>query len=130
MVFFYVTKADPLRFKQVMLNLISNAIKYNEPNGSIFISYENRENNSIRIGIRDTGRGIPDNKKDMLFKPFERLDIESDKIEGTGIGLTISKQLIELMGGTIGYQNTNQEGSFFYIDIPVSEERPSTKKGD
>lgn len=119
---------DPLRFKQVVLNLISNAIKYNKPNGSVIISYEKQGNDTMRLGIKDTGHGIPDDKKERLFKPFERFDEAADKIEGTGIGLTISKRLIELMGGTIGFESVAGEGSLFYIEVPVSDKTPAPQK--
>jgi signal transduction histidine kinase len=88
------SEIDPIRFKQVVLNLISNAIKYNKPDGQITISFEMIANGKVRIGVRDTGPGIPDDKKPLLFKPFERFDINSETIEGTGIGLTISKRII------------------------------------
>ena len=117
-------EVDPLRFKQVVLNLISNAIKYNKPSGSVIISYEKQENCTMRLGIKDTGHGIPDDKKDRLFKPFERFDEAAEKIEGTGIGLTISKKLIELMSGTIGFESVAGEGSLFYVDVPVSDKTP------
>ena len=117
----YSIEADQLRFKQVVLNLVSNAIKYNKPNGSVVVSYEKQESGKMRLGIRDTGHGISDRHKDMLFRPFERFDIEAEQIEGTGIGLTISKQLIELMNGAIGFESVPGEGSFFYIDIPMSD---------
>ena len=113
-------EVDALRFKQVVLNLISNAIKYNKPNGSVIVSYEEQGNDMMRLGIRDTGHGIAEDKKDKLFKPFERFDVDTESIEGTGIGLTITKQLIELMRGTIGFESTFGEGSFFYVDVPVS----------
>jgi PAS domain S-box-containing protein len=123
-------KIDPLRFKQVVLNLISNAIKYNKPNGSVFVSYEKQEKGMIRLGIRDTGCGIPEDKRDKLFTPFERFDLNADSIDGTGIGLTISKQLIELMNGTIGFESDAGKGSFFYIDIPTSDKAPLIKVED
>jgi signal transduction histidine kinase len=112
---------DPLRFKQVVLNLISNAIKYNKPFGSVIISYEKQGTDRMRLGVRDTGHGISEDKKSKLFKPFERFDVDAEHIEGTGIGLTITKQLIELMNGEIGVEGNAGEGSFFYIDIPISE---------
>jgi signal transduction histidine kinase len=117
-------EVDPLRFKQIVLNLISNAIKYNRPNGSVVVSFEKQGSSHIRLGIRDTGRGIPDDKKDIIFKPFERFDMNSEHIEGTGIGLTISEKLIELMNGSIGFESVLGEGSFFYIDVPVSSKTP------
>jgi CheY-like chemotaxis protein len=129
---------DPLRFKQIVLNLVSNAIKYNNPNGSVIISCDQQNSGMIRLEVRDTGHGIPDEKKDKLFKPFERFDLDAEKIEGTGIGLAISKQLVELMGGSIGFESVYGEGSFFYIDLPLSDkellvlqaEGESTKKED
>jgi signal transduction histidine kinase len=84
-------KVDPLRFKQIILNLIANAIKYNKPNGSVVVSYENQTNGKMRIGVRDTGVGLPDDKKDLIFEPFERIESKTTYIEGSGIGLAISK---------------------------------------
>ena len=103
------------------MNLISNAIKYNKPNGYVIVSLIKRENGRVRIGIQDTGCGIPADKQDKIFQPFERLDKEAGEIEGTGIGLTITKQLIESMAGVIGFDSIYQEGSYFYIDIPTSD---------
>jgi len=121
----YFIEVDPLRFKQVVLNLISNAIKYNNPSGSVVVSFEEQDNSMMRLGIRDTGHGISEQSQDKLFKPFERFDVDAEKIEGTGIGLTITKQLVELMNGTIGFESTAGEGSFFYVDVPVSVKAPS-----
>ncbi len=115
---------DPLRFKQIVLNLVSNAIKYNKPNGSVIISCDQQNSDMMRLEVRDTGHGIPDEKKNKLFKPFERFDLDAEKIEGTGIGLAISKQLVELMGGGIGFESVYGEGSFFYIDLPLSNKEP------
>jgi len=111
---------DSLRFKQVVLNLVANAIKYNKPNGSVIVSYEKQEGGMMRLGIKDTGHGIPADKKDKLFRAFERFDVDAENIEGTGIGLAITKNLIELMNGTIGFESTVGEGSYFYVDIPIS----------
>jgi len=117
----YFADIDSLRFKQVILNLISNAIKYNKPNGSVVVSYEDLKNGMMRVGIKDNGHGIPEGRKYKLFQPFERFDVDSESIEGTGIGLTISKQLIELMEGKIGFESTEGEGSYFFVDVPLSE---------
>jgi signal transduction histidine kinase len=115
---------DPLRFKQAVLNLVSNAIKYNKPDGTVVVSYEKKDKSMMRIGVRDTGYGIPDEKRDDLFQPFERFHTDIETIEGTGIGLTITKQLVEMMGGRIGFESVAGEGSYFYIDIPVSDKVP------
>lgn len=120
----YFIEIDPLRFKQVVLNLVSNAIKYNRPNGTVAISYEKQKNGMIRLGVKDTGYGIPNDQKHKLFQPFERLNIKPELIEGTGIGLTISRQLIEMMKGTVGFESVVGEGSYFFIDLPLSDKAP------
>jgi signal transduction histidine kinase/ActR/RegA family two-component response regulator len=117
-------EVDPLRFKQIILNLISNAIKYNKLNGSVIVSYKKQKSGKMRFGVQDTGHGIAKDKRDKLFKPFERFDVDAEQIEGAGIGLTISKQLIEMMHGAIGFESTLGEGSLFYIDVPVSDKAP------
>ena len=119
--------ADVSRLKQVVLNLVSNAIKYNKPDGEILISYIKQGSSKIRFGIKDSGFGIPDEQKDKVFKPFERLHSDITNIEGTGIGLTISKQLIELMAGTIGFESVTNEGSYFFIDLPLSQNISAAK---
>jgi signal transduction histidine kinase len=120
----HCVEVDPLRFKQVIFNLISNAIKYNNPNGSVVITYEKNENDQIRIKVKDTGHGIADDMKDKIFKPFERFDLKAEYIEGTGIGLVISKELTELMHGVIGFESVPGKGSLFYIELPVSHKTP------
>ncbi len=122
------SEVDSGRLRQVVLNLISNAIKYNKPNGSIKVSYEKIADDKIRLGIRDTGNGISEENIPMIFKPFERLDVDPDLIEGTGIGLTISRQIIELMNGEIGFESKIGEGSFFYIDLPLTDKIPAVNK--
>lgn len=117
---------DPLRFKQVVLNLVSNAIKYNKPYGSVIVAYEKQENGRIRLGVRDTGNGIPEDKKNKLFKPFERFDKRAEQIEGAGIGLTIAKKLIAAMNGSIGFESEDGVGSLFYIDLPLASKTLST----
>jgi CheY-like chemotaxis protein len=88
------------------------------------ISYEKQGNGMMRLGIKDTGWGISDDKKDKVFKPFERFDAHAEHIEGTGIGLTISKKLLELMDGNIGFETVTGEGSFFYMDLQLSDKVP------
>jgi signal transduction histidine kinase len=123
-------EVDQLRFRQVVFNLISNAIKYNYPNGSVVVSYENREGGKVRLKIKDTGHGIADDKKDKIFKPFERFDIKKEYIDGTGIGLIISKELIELMDGAIGFESVPGKGSLFYVEFPNSDKTPSSIQGE
>ena len=108
--------ADYTRLKQVMLNLLSNAIKYNKDHGSITLDVFQKENNIIRISIIDTGKGIPEKFIDEIFQPFNRLSTDST-IEGTGIGLSISKQLVEMMNGSIGVISEIDTGSTFWIEL-------------
>ena len=108
--------ADHTRLKQIMLNLLSNAIKYNNENGSITLSVSQKGNN-VRISIIDTGIGIADEFINKIFEPFNRPHTDST-IEGTGIGLSISKQLVEMMNGSIGVDSKIGEGSHFWIELP------------
>ena len=112
--------ADYTRLKQVLLNLLSNAIKYNTENGSINIQCEQVVDGFLRVSISDTGRGISDKYKHELFKPFSRLDIDSANIEGVGIGLMITKNLVKIMQGDIGYYNNETVGSTFWVDFPMA----------
>ena len=112
-------KADRVRLKQVLLNLLSNAVKYNTEKGKIFVDCK-KLNNVIRFTIKDTGKGIKSSELDSIFEPFHRI-VDDVNIEGTGIGLTVSKQLVELMGGTIHVESKQGVGSVFWIDIPSFE---------
>lgn len=112
--------ADKTRLKQVLLNLVSNAIKYNSKNGTVTIFMEKINDTNLRINVSDTGPGIPTEHHVALFEPFNRLDADKTNIEGSGIGLSIAKQLTEKMNGNIGLDSVVGKGSNFYIDIPVS----------
>lgn len=115
-------KADRLRLKQVILNLMSNGIKYNQAGGKLALQVKSA-NQFVRLSVTDTGMGIPSEKIEKLFTPFERLGQEGSAIEGSGIGLSISKTLIERMAGHIGVESSTQPGSSgttFWIDIPLA----------
>ncbi len=109
--------ADLTRLKQVLINLLSNATKYNREGGSVQLSYEAHKPDRMRICIRDTGEGISKDKITQLFQPFNRLGKEAGVEEGTGIGLVVSKQLITLMNGEIGVESETGKGSMFWIEL-------------
>jgi PAS domain S-box-containing protein len=112
---------DKLRLRQVLLNLVSNAIKYNHKGGSVTVACKLLNHNNLQIDVIDTGPGISVEDQDELFEPFNRLENENSGVEGTGIGLTVTKELVELMGGSIGVISRLGEGSHFYIELPVEE---------
>jgi PAS domain S-box-containing protein len=121
--FDYVVMADHLRLKQVILNLLSNAIKYNRSHGSVTLHCEIRSL-CVRFSVTDTGFGIAPELRERLFTAFDRLDAESRGIEGTGLGLTLSKTLIEAMGGTLGFETVVDKGSMFWFELPLSDIAP------
>ncbi len=108
--------ADSMRLKQVLLNLLSNAVKYNRPGGEIRLG-ASRQGVRVRIEVTDTGAGIAPERLTELFKPFSRLGQESSGIEGTGIGLTITQRLVQMMGGTIGMESRLGVGSTVWIEL-------------
>ncbi|MDH5437114.1 MAG: ATP-binding protein, partial [Gammaproteobacteria bacterium] len=113
--------ADRTRMKQVMLNLISNAIKYNQSGGSVNIACEPSDNNFIRLSVKDTGPGISTEHQNEMFKPFNRLWAKNSTIEGTGIGLVITKSFVEKMNGKIGLESTLGTGSTFWFELQQTE---------
>lgn len=112
---------DRVRVKQVILNLLSNAIKYNRENGSVEVLFSPSENADFRISVKDSGPGIEEKLQSGLFLPFSRLGMENSDIDGTGIGLALSKKLIELMSGRIGFVSQKGHGSTFWFELPLSE---------
>lgn len=118
--------ADPTRLKQVLVNLLSNAVKYNNPDGSIQIECLPRDGDCLRIAVTDTGPGITAERLEHLFKPFERVGAEYSTIEGAGIGLALSQQLVRLMGGHLGVDSMPGKGSTFWIDLPTSTAKATT----
>lgn len=113
--------ADPTRTKQVFLNLLSNAIKYNRPRGTIALDVV-PTGEALRISVTDTGLGIDEQRRDELFEPFNRLDAEHGPIEGTGIGLAITRELVTRMQGEIGVESTPGKGSTFWFTLPLTDE--------
>lgn len=115
-----MVEADPFRLKQVFLNLLSNAVKYNRENGRISIDLSRDDRGLARISVTDTGSGISPEQLNELFKPFNRLGAEFSAIEGTGIGLVITKRLVELMHGELDVDSKPGQGSTFTVQLPVT----------
>ena len=111
--------ADRTRLKQVLLNLLLNAIKYNSPNGAVVVECDLTGPDTLRIGVRDTGTGMSPDQMAHLFQPFNRLGKETGVEQGTGIGLVVTKRLVELMGGSIGVESTVDVGSLFWVELRV-----------
>ncbi len=111
-------RADQTRLRQILLNLISNGIKYNREGGSLSLSLETPDEEHLRIRVSDTGRGLSEEQLERLFQPFERLGQEHHTVEGTGIGLVITRSLAEMMGGSVGVESELGVGSSFWIELP------------
>ncbi len=112
-------RGDHTAFSQIMLNLLTNAVKYNNQGGSITVDGGEHDLDNTWFSVSDTGHGISTDNLEALFEPFNRLGQEYGEIEGTGIGLSISKRLVELMGGSISAENAPKEGSIFKIILPT-----------
>jgi CheY-like chemotaxis protein/anti-sigma regulatory factor (Ser/Thr protein kinase) len=112
--------ADRQRLRQVLINLMSNAVKYNHPTGTAAITVQHQPEQRLRIQVTDTGRGITGESLRKLFTPFERLDAAQTGIEGTGLGLALSRHLTEAMGGTLHVSSRPGTGSTFWIDLPIT----------
>jgi len=113
--------ADRQRLKQVLLNLLSNAVKFNRRGGSVDVTFEPTSDDRLRINVRDTGPGIAPERMAQLFTPFERLGADQQGIEGTGLGLALSKRLVEALGGTLGLKASEGGGSTFWVEFPLAE---------
>lgn len=119
--------ADKTRLPQILLNFLSNAVKYNKENGQVFVEVEEVSNQpdlvtDVKITIRDTGVGIPEKLQSSVFESFNRLGHEASSIEGTGVGLAITKDLIEMMGGQVGFHSQVGVGTSFWFTLPVPVE--------
>jgi signal transduction histidine kinase/CheY-like chemotaxis protein len=113
-------KADRTRLKQVLINLLFNAIKYNQPSGHVSVECAEPSPGTLRISVRDTGAGLTPEQVSQLFQPFNRLGQEGGKEEGTGIGLVVTQRLVELMGGEIGADSTKGVGSVFWVEMALA----------
>jgi PAS domain S-box-containing protein len=114
-----MVRADRTRFTQIVTNFGSNAVKYNRTGGSVVLRASKEEGSRVRVTVSDTGIGIPKDQQHKLFQPFQRAGQETGSIEGTGIGLVISKRLAELMGGRVGFESTPGAGSSFWVELPA-----------
>lgn len=114
-------RADRQRLKQVLLNLLSNAVKYNAEGGHVTLSCTEADDGLMRIGVADTGPGIAPAEMERVFSPFDRLGRQEGDVEGTGLGLVLSKGLMEAMGGRLDVESVPGEGSTFTIELPLAE---------
>ncbi|CAN5592808.1 hypothetical protein BH23ACT7_BH23ACT7_00640 [soil metagenome] len=123
---------DRQRCRQVLLNLLSNAVKYNHDGGEVEVRCARVTEETLRVAVRDTGPGIDPARQERLFEPFERLGAETTSVEGTGLELALTKQLVQRLGGAIGVETAPGQGATFWIHLPVAErpagsDRPATR---
>ena len=111
--------ANHQRSRQILLNLVSNAVKYNYPQGTVYVNYH-VQGKSVRISVRDNGPGLSDEQKTRLFTPFDRLGAEKTAVEGTGIGLALSKNLAQAMGGSLKIDHQTTDGCLFWLELPLA----------
>jgi len=115
----YTIKADEIKLKQILINLLNNAIKYSPSNTTVIVTNQPVEEGFLRINIQDHGIGIPAEQQQEIFTPFHRIGQENTDIEGTGIGLTVAMEIIKAMNGRIGVESTVGDGSTFWIELPL-----------
>ena len=120
----FPVRADRQRFAQILVNLVSNAVKYNRPGGSVTVKCSPQPAGRLRIAVSDTGAGIPPEKLKLLFHPFERLGADTTSIEGTGLGLALSRGLAGAMQGTMGVESEVDRGTTFWLELPISQTAP------
>jgi len=119
-----MVRADPIRLKQGLINLLTNAVRYNVDGGKVLVRQEETSDGFLRISVEDTGIGIDKKHSEEIFTIFHRLNVDPTRtVEGAGIGLAVTKQLIERMGGRINFESREGEGSTFWIDVPLSSNR-------
>ena len=123
-------RADRQRLKQVLLNLLSNAIKYNRPGGSVVLSCDVTPDNRLRMEVADSGSGISEEGLKRIFTPFERLSADQTEVGGTGLGLALSRRLVEAMGGTISVESAVGLGSKFTIELELLDDPSKTLDDD
>jgi len=124
-----IVNADNTKLIQIIINLISNAIKYNRKQGCVSIDWQQLEKDRVRVSISDTGIGISESNQKKVFGAFNRLGQENSNIEGTGIGLKLTKDLVEMMDGKIGFESVEGQGSTFWIELPMTE-KPTNEQVD
>ncbi|MDH5592701.1 MAG: ATP-binding protein, partial [Gammaproteobacteria bacterium] len=120
-----IAHADYTRLSQALINLISNAIKYNRKGGSVNVELQLLDSDYVRILVIDTGPGITSDALVNIFQPFYRHNAEKSNIQGTGIGLTITQRIVEMMGGKVGVESEVGVGSRFWIDLPLASDTDS-----
>jgi PAS domain S-box-containing protein len=123
----YYIIADNVRLKQVLVNLLSNAIKYNNMGGKVEIKLQLIEQDRLQIAVIDNGKGIPLHRQEEVFQPFNRLNAEYSKVEGSGVGLVITKQLVDMMNGQLHFKSVEGVGTEFKIDLPLATEWNKSK---
>ena len=137
----HFVRVDRTRLKQVLLNYLSNAVKYNRHGGKINLQCDRLGGGRLRVSVSDTGPGIPLDKQAQLFLPFNRLNADTSEVQGTGVGLAVAKRLMELMGGMVGVQSDVGQGATFWLEVPevfsatladetVAEDRPGRAGGE